>query len=273
VSTPRQVASPDGVQVAVYEQGAPDGPTVVAVHGYPDNHAVWDGLAGLLADRCHVVTYDVRGAGNSDHPPTRASYRMGNLLGDLAAVLDAVSPDEPVHLVGHDWGSIQCWAALTDDRLAARIASFTSISGPGLDYGAAWLRDARSHPRDVLRQLPHSFYLPLFLLPWLPERAIRSGVLQRLSGHRASESDQLTGLQLYRANLRGGAARPTRVPSSVRVQVVLPDRDPYVTGAFAAGAPQPWVDDLTVHRIAGGHWVVSSRPDLVADLVASFVGC
>ena len=89
--TTRRVTSTDGTTLAVYESGKPAAPTVVAVHGYPDNHAVWDGVVALLSDEFHVVTYDVRGAGASDKPTTRSAYRMAQLVDDLAAVLAAVS--------------------------------------------------------------------------------------------------------------------------------------------------------------------------------------
>src|SRR6476469_8100867 len=122
--------SADGTTLAVYESGTEDGPVVVAVHGYPDDHTVWDGVVAALADTFRVVTYDVRGAGASDVPASRAGYRMPHLVDDLFAVLDHVG--EPVHLLGHDWGSIQCWPALTDPRARGRISGFTSISGPSL---------------------------------------------------------------------------------------------------------------------------------------------
>jgi len=44
----RRVVSADGVGLAVHESGWRDGPVVVAVHGYPDNHHVWDGMAARL---------------------------------------------------------------------------------------------------------------------------------------------------------------------------------------------------------------------------------
>src|SRR3954470_8680007 len=96
----REVIAPDGVRLAVFETGPADAPTVVAVHGYPDNHTLWDEIAARLATEFHVVTYDVRGAGASDKPTDRAAYRMDRLTDDLIAVLDATSPDQPVHLVG-----------------------------------------------------------------------------------------------------------------------------------------------------------------------------
>jgi pimeloyl-ACP methyl ester carboxylesterase len=274
----RRVTATDGVQLAVFESGEPSAPTVVAVHGYPDNHAVWDGVAELLARDFHVAAYDVRGAGASDQPTVRRAYRIAQLVDDLATVLDVVSPDDPVHMVAHDWGSIQAWPAVADERFAKRIATFTSISGPSLDHARAWLLDARHHPRAVLRQLAHSSYLALFQLPWLPEAAARRGVLDR-GVQRASqgvppprtEVDKVNGLSLYRANLLGRRAETRAVPTSIPVQVIVPEDDAFVTPELAIGAPSPWVADLTVRRVAGGHWVVSEHPDLVARLIREFI--
>src|SRR3954462_983114 len=94
----RDVISSDGVRLAVYESGPAGAPTVVLVHGYPDNHTLWDETVRLLAVDFHVVTYDVRGAGASEKPAQRRAYRMDQLIEDLRAVLDTTSPDRPVHL-------------------------------------------------------------------------------------------------------------------------------------------------------------------------------
>src|SRR5512139_2845653 len=138
----------DGVDLAVFERGDPDRPTVVLIHGYPDTHAVWDRVAAQLAARFRVVTYDIRGAGESSRPAGRRAYRFEHLMNDLRAVLDDVcgpglepQPQpgpERVHLVGHDWGSIQGWEAAA--TMPERFASFTSISGPCLDHAGHWNR-------------------------------------------------------------------------------------------------------------------------------------
>src|SRR5690606_38075665 len=132
-----------GLRLAVYVQGRADGPTIVLVHGYPDDHTVWDGVAESLAQRFRVVRYDVRGHGESAAPRGRDGYRMPHLVADLAAVVRAVSPDRPVHLVGHDWGSIQAWAAVRDPAHWGLFASYTTISGPDLAHVSAWLRSSR----------------------------------------------------------------------------------------------------------------------------------
>ena len=87
MTTPRRVTSPDGVSLAVYETGPADADhTVVAVHGYPDNHTVWDGVVDELVARglIRVVTYDVRGTGDSDKPNARAAYRRPHLIAPAA---------------------------------------------------------------------------------------------------------------------------------------------------------------------------------------------
>jgi pimeloyl-ACP methyl ester carboxylesterase len=272
-----QVKSSDDAGIAVYESGERANPTIVAVHGYPDNHTVWDGVVARLADRFHVVTYDVRGAGESAKPKGRTAYRMAQLVDDFTAVIDAVSRDAPVHVLAHDWGSIQCWAAVTDPRLADRIATFTSMSGPSLDHAGAWMRDLRAHPRSTLRQLSHSYYIALMQLPLLPELVARRGVItrgvQRAGAATTPQTaeDALHGIQLYRSNMLPRLGRPQPARTDIPVQVLAPERDPFVSPALQCEAPAPFVANLSTRTIDGGHWVVSQRPELIARLTAEFV--
>jgi pimeloyl-ACP methyl ester carboxylesterase len=105
--TSREVTASDGVRLAVQEGGRRKAPTVLCVHGFPDDHTVWSSVANLLSDDLHVVAFDVRGSGTSGRPKDLRSYRLDQLANDIAAVADAVAPRERVHVVGHDWGSVQ----------------------------------------------------------------------------------------------------------------------------------------------------------------------
>lgn len=281
---PSSVVSADGTRIAVFESGNPDGPVLVAVHGYPDNHTVWDGIALELGAKYRVITYDVRGAGASDKPTAKASYRIERLVEDFAAVIDEVSPTAPVHLLAHDWGSIQSWGPVTDPRFADRIASYTSISGPHLDYVGIWMRD-RSHPGASLRQALSSWYIAMFQIPWLPERVVRLGAVDsgiartELKGRPGgalhhpvvrSDADKVNGIKLYRANMPQRLSRPRPVRTSVPVQVLAPRTDAFVSVRLATEVPVPYVDDLTTIEVDGSHWVVSEQPALIADLVDTF---
>src|SRR5437868_8186072 len=143
------ITGSDGVELAVhaYTEIDPARPTILAIHGYPDNHHVWDAVAEEFGERYrgrfNVVAYDVRGAGESSRPARRSGYAFGQLVSDLGAVIDSLGVQQ-VHLLAHDWGSIQAWAAVTDDSVMGsvmgKVASFTSISGPHLRYAGAFLR-------------------------------------------------------------------------------------------------------------------------------------
>jgi pimeloyl-ACP methyl ester carboxylesterase len=110
------------------------------VHGYPDNHRVWDRVAADLSRDFLVIRYDVRGAGRSGKPGRTREYRLALLAQDLRAVVDTLIPGRPFHLVAHDWGAIQSWESATAPELASRLRSYTAISWITLvtGYGNGW---------------------------------------------------------------------------------------------------------------------------------------
>ena len=275
------------VKLAVTRRGDPGHPTVVCVHGYPDTQAVWDELAGLLADRFHVVSYDVRGAGASTAPGSRDGYAFPFLIADLEAVIKEVSPDRPVHLVGHDWGSLQCWEAVSTPRLAGRVASFTAMCGPSIDQASAWLRRrVLRSPRgaaDLASQLARSWYIVFFQLPVLPELAWR-GVLGRRwgqmlaaggisprPGHPAETitQDGMNGVSLYRANMPRRMSRPQPAKVNVPVQVVIATGDRFIaeqTQLSARGyAPRLWL-----RKVRGPHWIQRTHAPQLAGWITEF---
>jgi len=258
-----------GVRLLVKEQGVVGRPTVVLVHGYPDNSTVWDGVSDLLSERFHVVRYDVRGTGGSGAPDDRAGYRLDRLAADLAAVVRAVSPDRPVHLVAHDWGSIQGWHAVTEPDYASLFASYTSISGPCIDHIDAWMRRQVRRLRfgSVLRQLLHSWYIAFFQLPVLPELVWRPSLLRGRFG--ALRRDALNGIELYRANFLGASARGER-RTSVPVQQLALTKDAYVLPELLEAA-DPWCTSLWRRSLPYAHWAPRTHPSVIADRVVEFV--
>jgi pimeloyl-ACP methyl ester carboxylesterase len=239
---------------------------------------VWNDVAAELTGRYRIARYDVRGAGESERPKRRSAYRLDQLADDLVAVLDAVSPQRPVHLVGHDWGSIQGWHAVMSGRVDGRVSSYTSISGPDLDHAVRWLRSQLRPDRTALghatRQLIDSAYIPLFCTPRVPEVLWQRGILDAglPSRHRMTRlrADEIDGLQLYRANMLRGRVRAGEQHTAIPVQVLAPTRDRYVTPALQTEAPRRYVARLHVEHLDGGHWIMLTQPALVAAHLAAF---
>jgi pimeloyl-ACP methyl ester carboxylesterase len=284
-----RVASGD-VSLAVREHSpaGPGKPTVVLVHGYPDQQDTWDTLiVRLPLDEWHVVTYDVRGAGGSDAPRDRASYRTDQLVDDLVAVLDRMLAEgEQVHLVGHDWGSCQLWDAVaaeaSDPRLNGRIASFTSISGPSLDHMARLLRHPDGREDALRKQRRHSAYIGFFCTPVLPVLGWRFGhrlISRRITGQEGLPrghfgprlaSNAVNGLSIYRANVVQRMRKPRTLRTDVPVLVVRPLRDPYLT-ALSVDSLDEHCSDVRVEEVDAGHWAIVTRADRLAELVTEHV--
>ncbi|WP_327320799.1 SDR family oxidoreductase [Streptomyces sp. NBC_01235] len=282
-----------GIELCVAELGDPERPTVVLVHGYPDSKEVWSEVASRLADRFHVVLYDVRGHGRSGAPkPLRGGFTLEKLTDDFLAVVDAVSPGRPVHLVGHDWGSVQSWEFVTVPRTEGRIASFTSMSGPSLDHFGHWInkRLTRPTPRRVgqlLGQGAKSWYVYLLHAPALPELAWRGplgkrwpGILRRIEKMPGDDyptaslpSDAAHGAWLYRDNIRSRLRRPrpdAYAYAHAPVQLITPLGDRFLSERLYDELEE-WVPWLTRHTLPAGHWIPRTRPDLLASWIDDFV--
>ncbi|GGT24811.1 SDR family oxidoreductase [Streptomyces atratus] len=280
-----------GIELCVAELGDEGRPTIVLVHGYPDSKEVWTDVARQLADHWHVVLYDVRGHGRSTAPaPLRGGFTLEKLTDDFLAVANAVSPDRPVHLVGHDWGSVQSWEFVTVKRTEGRIASFTSMSGPSLDHFGHWIKQRMTRPTprrvgQLLGQGAKSWYVYMLHTPVLPELAWRGPlgkqwprILQRLEKVPAGDyptpslpDDAAHGAWLYRDNVRARLRRPrTDAYAHVPVQLITPTGDIFLSEKLYDQL-ELWAPQLVRRSLPGKHWVPRTRPDRIASWISEFV--
>ena len=287
--TPNRFVTSGDIELAVYTWGMPEAgkPNVMLVHGYPDAASVWERTAELLAERYFVVAYDVRGAGRSSVPDHTRAFDLEHLVNDLSAVTEVMSPDAPIHLVCHDWGSIQSWEAVTTERMAGRIASYTSISGPSIDHAGYWIaqRLRSGSPADlalIARQLSHSWYIGAFQLPALGSSLWKLGldklwptILDKVEGIQAEASptqtkDGANGVNLYRANFAKRLLRPQERRTDTPVQLIVPTRDRFMVKEIWDDLPN-WVPNLWRREIDAGHWVQVSHQQQIAAMAGEFI--
>ena len=98
---PITVKTPDGLTISAQEWGNPAGPEILFIHGFSQSHLSWmRQVDSELAKEFRIVTYDLRGHGNSDKPLDAARYRDSKAWGDeVQAVIDTAGLKHPV-LVG-----------------------------------------------------------------------------------------------------------------------------------------------------------------------------
>ncbi|KAJ0260223.1 SEH protein [Hirschfeldia incana] len=147
----------NGVDIHVAIQGPSDGPVVLLIHGFPTLWYSWrHQIPGLAALGYRAVAPDLRGYGDSDAPPEVSSYTCFHMVGDLIAVISALTEDK-VFVVGHDWGALIAWylCLFRPDRVKALV----NLSVP-FSFGP---KDPTVKPLDGLRKFyGDDFYMCRF---------------------------------------------------------------------------------------------------------------
>ncbi|MCW2654805.1 MAG: hypothetical protein QOE41_4755 [Mycobacterium sp.] len=292
-SSRRYITSGDEVQIAVHEQGNANGPTVVLAHGWPDSHMLWDNVVPLLTERFRVITYDNRGAGQSSAPHSFHAYSMAHFAEDFSAVIQALSPSQPVHVLAHDWGAVAIWEYLKRPNASDRISSFTSVSIPSADHLVAYILDNLKRPYRpaaflaAVRQVLKIAYMIAFsvpvVAPAIARAALKGNRLQRILAvaegipadqiHHAESvnRDAANSLKIYRANFFHSVSQGARDHYvDVPVQIVGHSNDPAIT-LKALDDESRWVARLWRRDIRSGHWSPFSQPGLLARALSEMV--
>ncbi|MGB9990090.1 alpha/beta fold hydrolase [Pseudoduganella rhizocola] len=251
----------DGARIRYSDEGA--GPILLLLHGIPDCGAIWDGMVGALRDNYRCLAPDLPGFGDSG-VPAGLRIDLRQMGGFVAAFLDALGVDQPVHLVVHDIGGPYglAWAVQQPER----VASITIMN-------TVFQAEYRWHRYGQLCRLPLlGELLQLLLTQAALRRAIyrNSGQVKRRPEQVGATYARLTAsvramvLRLYRGlspqvfehwdtRLR---ALNARIPS----QVLWGDLGSYIDHAYAErfGAQ-------TVHHFTHcGHWPMAEFPLTVA---------
>jgi pimeloyl-ACP methyl ester carboxylesterase len=138
-----------GLKLHVREWGMANGPPILFIHGWSQNHLCWaKQYESVLAEDFRLVAYDLRGHGMSEAPLGPEHYANGRLWADdLAAVMDELGLERSV-LVGWSYGAFVICDYIRShgqDRIAAinfvegavklGEAAFGTLIGPGfLDH-------------------------------------------------------------------------------------------------------------------------------------------
>jgi pimeloyl-ACP methyl ester carboxylesterase len=125
-----QIATaPDGTKIAFEVTGT--GPALLLVHGGGQTRRSWNqlGYVDRLSKRFTVITFDMRGIGESDKPLTPDAYALDRLLADFLAVADAAKAKRFL-LYGFGQGAtVGRYLAARSDRVIAAVLVGTTM-GP-----------------------------------------------------------------------------------------------------------------------------------------------
>jgi pimeloyl-ACP methyl ester carboxylesterase len=138
----------DGVKV-FYEQHG-QGPAVLLTHGFSATSQMWGEQVKTFQDRYRIITWDMRGHGQSDYPEDQAAYAEAHTVSDMAAVLDACGVERAV-IAGLSLGGYSSLAFHL--RYPERVRGLMLCdTGPGFrkdEAREAWNERARERARNL----------------------------------------------------------------------------------------------------------------------------
>lgn len=289
----RKIPLSTGVTLNLALAGPDDAPAVILLHGFPESHRTWRGIAPMLSGRFRLVMPDQRGYAGSDRPQAVDEYQTDKLVDDLFALAGTLGV-ESFALVGHDWGGAVAWAAArrNDPRLerlaivnsphpaifqksliedaGQRAASqyFNSFRAPGFEEivkakGFDWFFEKTFSGHVDLATIPEA-EKQQYIADWSQPGALTA----MLNWYRASPivvppPGVTVPLPDFLLRLSGKISIPTLVVWAMLDTALLP---------VQLDGLESLVEDLEVVRIPGaGHFVPWEAPDEVSAALAPFL--
>lgn len=108
-----------------YSVDGTTGPSLVLIHELGGSMDSWDGVVPAFAKDFRVLSYDLRGAGQSEVPPAEYSVENGHLV-DLIELLKVTGLKPPYHLVGAAAGALA--AVAFSLKYPEQVASVTLLA-------------------------------------------------------------------------------------------------------------------------------------------------
>ena len=273
----------NGVRLHVATAGPHDAPPLILLHGWPESRHGWDPAIPLLAGEYRLIMPDQRGFGRSDRPEGTDGYRMGMLVGDVAALIEWSGHDR-IYLVGHDMGAAVAWAcgAIIPDRIVRMV----TMCAP---HPMHFRRVAIAHPE----QLQRAFYAWLLqtdegqrllaaddyvrLAAWAFGRsAVTEAQRDAYRAEWAEPGAFAAMAEWYKANYNPALFNPDvpleLPPVRAPTRYLHGERDFAFVPEMATGSGE-FVDADYDEQIVPGttHWMIHERPDEVARLITEWL--
>jgi len=290
----RRVGLSTGVTLNVALAGPEDAPPVILLHGFPESHRTWRGVAPLLEDSFRLIMPDQRGFAGSDRPLDVHEYETDKLIGDIFALAEALGV-ERFALVGHDWGGAIAWpAAMRNDP---RLTKLAIVNAPHpLIFQKSLIEDSDQRAASqyinwfrvpgaekAIEAMGFEAFFQKTFMSHVELASVSEEEKQQYIAEWSQPGGMLPMLNWYRATklIVPPPGATVAVPDfllrafpkiHVPTLVVWGMKDPALLPLQLDGL-EALVDDLTVVKLAdAGHFAPWEAPDQVASALRDFLG-
>lgn len=254
------------------------GPNLTMLHGFGGNLAVWHfAIAPKLRQDFRITTYDLKGHGRSDVPPS--GYTTRDMAHDLAKLLDNLEI-EKTDLLGHSFGAdISLHFALlypervkrlivVDAMLPLMLEKYMDPDWPGWKYWAEMLQDVagvevpKEQWQDVRHMLGHSLQIPVIFGPFRGrerEAAPITGLLTETS----VVQDYYEPHEMTRENLKKIKAETL---------LIFDESSPFLETHDVLAAEIPNVESALLPESELRHFSPLEQPEFIVEHTKEFLG-
>jgi pimeloyl-ACP methyl ester carboxylesterase len=280
----------NGLEFRYLEAGS--GPLVLCLHGFPDHARSFRSQFPAFAKAgFRAVAPFMRGYAPTEVPPN-GPFQIAALAKDTAALVDALSPNEPAFVVGHDWGAAAAYgAALIAPERVRKIATIAVPYGPQVLQAIV-----SSYP-----QMRRSWYMFMFQMPtaetavsgndfefieriwadWSPGWTVPPDEMRALKETLAKPGVLEAALGYYRhmfnpalqlPELAGLQGRIFTAPMPVPALYIHGGRDGCIGVETLDGMEAMFPKGLKTLVVPdGGHFVHQEKPERVNDALIGFL--
>ena len=255
--------------LAYREEGPPEGPAALLVHGYPESSYMWRGLMpALAAAGWRAVAPDLAGFGDSPADPPGTWERHVEALERFRAELGL----ERVALVVHDWGGLigLRWACDHPDAVAALVISDTGFFADGQWHGLAQGMRAEGTGEELMRGMTREAFASVLRqsCPGLGDDAVNE--YWKAFGDEERRAGQL---ELYRSGdfekLEPYEGRLAALGVPALILWGEDDEFAPVAGAHRFQRELPGSELVVLE--GSGHFVFEQAPERCAEAVVGFL--
>jgi len=252
------------------------GPTVILVHGFPEDWVEYRAIMPRLAKQFTVVAVDLPGIGRS--APAAGGYDAASLAGQIHALAQALKLERP-YVVGHDLGGLVTYAYARRFPESVRGAMILDVPLPGID---GWDEAVSGFWHIGFIQAPGQIAEKLVV----GRQAVFLGIsydmakftpVQREYYIKAYGAPQLhAGFEIYRAFPKDGEFNAAQTaPNQTPLVVAVGEKSFFAAllPKFVEGYRAKGMTDVDGARIPGSsHYVMADNPTAVAALIERSAG-
>ena len=266
------------------------GPVVILLHGWTSTWYQWKrNVMPALAERFTVIAPDMRGVGDSEKPVEEASYEKRNMAEDIHQLVEHLGyGEEPVRVVGHDFGATvaYAYAAAHRDRVSQLVILDMPFPGFGYEEGLrfdpprtdplgrefwhlAW-HEAPSEIFEALVTGRERIYLRYFFQQFsFDPSAVSEEDLDEYERHYAAPGG-LRSVNYYRTHAEDAEYFREQAKTPLEMPVLALGGD-HFNGLMVKEAMEEMAADVVGGVIPDcGHWVTDEQPAYVVDQLLTF---